>query len=61
VENLLHDGHQYDPMLPDSIWDEWLWGTDALQECHMDVMMNRMHLLGLLIARWVSAGVVSFL
>jgi hypothetical protein len=39
--------------LPDSIWDEWLWGAhDALQECHMDVMMNRMHLLGLLIARY---------
>lgn len=38
--------------LPDSMWEEWLWGTDALQECSMDVMMNRMHLLGLLIARY---------
>lgn len=54
VENLLLSSNQQDEQccLPDSIWDEWLWGTDALQECHMDVMMNRMHLLGLLIARY---------
>lgn len=38
--------------LPDSIWMEWLWHTDPLEECHMDVMLNRMHLLGLLIARY---------
>lgn len=38
--------------LPDTIWLEWLWQTDPLQECHMDVMMNRMHLLGLIVARY---------
>lgn len=38
--------------LPDSIWTEWLWHTDPMQECHMDLMLNRMHLLGLIIARY---------
>jgi hypothetical protein len=37
--------------LPDSTWNEWLWGTDALRECSISVMMNRMHLVGLAIAR----------
>ena len=46
--------------LPDSIWDEWLWHTDALEECHMDLMMNRMHLMGLLIARYRSCKQVRF-
>lgn len=44
--------------LPDSIWDEWLWHSDPLQECHMDLMMNRMHLLGLLIARYRASRLV---
>lgn len=38
--------------LPEGIWMEWLWHSDPLQECHMEVMLNRMHLLGLLIARY---------
>ena len=38
--------------LQDRIWIEWVWHSDPLQECHMDLMMNRMHLLGLLIARY---------
>lgn len=33
------------------LWNEWLWGCDALQECSMDIMLNRMHLIGLLLAR----------
>lgn len=45
-------GGEHEECLPDSIWMEWLWQTDPLQECHMDLMMNRMHLLGLLIARY---------
>lgn len=39
-------------MLPDSLWIEWLWQADPMQECSMDLMMNRMHLLGLLVARY---------
>lgn len=38
--------------LPDTLWMEWLWQTDPLQECSMDIMLNRMHLLGLIIARY---------
>ena len=41
-----------DESLPDSIWMEWLWSADPLQECHMDLMLNRMHLLGLLVAKY---------
>ena len=36
----------------DREWLEWLWETDPLQECYMETMLNRMHLLGLLICRW---------
>lgn len=39
-------------MLPDSLWIEWLWQSAPMQECSMDLMMNRMHLLGLLVARY---------
>lgn len=47
-------------VLPDSLWNEWLWETDALQECHMDLMMNRMHLLGLLICRYRACKQIRF-
>lgn len=39
----------------DEMWLEWLWESDALKECYMETMMNRMHLLGLLIARYRAA------
>lgn len=39
-------------MLPDCIWTKWLWHSDATHECNMDLMLNRMHLLGLLVARY---------
>ena len=41
--------------LSPSIWDQWLWHEDPLEECHIDLMLNRMHLLGLLIARYRAA------
>jgi hypothetical protein len=31
------------------LWWEWLWCTDPMEECDMDVMLNRMQLLGFLI------------
>lgn len=38
--------------LPASVWDEWLWGCDLAEPACADCMLNRMHLLGLLIARY---------
>ena len=34
-----------------SIWSEWLWGCDLAEPVSVDCLLNRMHLLGLLIAR----------
>lgn len=36
---------------PPSIWNEWLWGCDLSEPVSVDCLLNRMHLLGLLIAR----------
>ena len=38
--------------LPDSVWHDWLWGTDPEEKFHVDVMFNRNQLLGLLICRF---------
>ncbi len=37
--------------LPAEVWHEWLWGSDPEEAYHMDVLLNRNHLLGLLICR----------
>jgi hypothetical protein len=49
--SIAHLNRMVEGRLPESAWDEWLWGTDAARECDINIMMNRMHLLGLLIAR----------
>ena len=38
--------------LPPELWHEWLWGTDPEEPYHMDVLMNRNQLLGLLVCRF---------
>lgn len=38
--------------LPPETWHEWLWGTDPEEPYHMDVLMNRNQLLGLLVCRF---------
>jgi hypothetical protein len=38
--------------LPDHVWHEWLWGTDPEEAYHVDVLLNRNHLLGLLVCRY---------
>ena len=38
--------------LPPETWHEWLWGTNPEEEYHMDVLLNRNHLLGLLVCRY---------
>lgn len=38
--------------LPGEVWDEWLWGTNPEEKYHADVLLNRNHLLGLLICRY---------
>ena len=38
--------------LHESVWDTWLWGEDPLEEAPVSTTLNRMQLLGLLIARY---------
>jgi hypothetical protein len=45
---------QLDPsFMKDSAWEQWLWHEDPMEESHIDLLLNRMQLLGLLIARFV--------
>jgi hypothetical protein len=37
---------------PKEIWTEWLWGCDLVEPVSVDSLLNRAHLLGLLIARF---------
>jgi hypothetical protein len=47
--NSLFESETADP--PPSIWNEWLWQCDLNEPVSVDCLLNRMHLLGLLIAR----------
>lgn len=47
--NALFESESEDP--PPSIWNEWLWRCDLSEPVSVDCLLNRMHLLGLLIAR----------
>lgn len=38
--------------LPETLWHEWLWGTDPEEAYHFDVLLNRNQLLALLICRY---------
>ncbi len=38
--------------LPNAVWDAWLWRCDLAEPGSVDCMLNRMHLLGLAIARY---------
>jgi hypothetical protein len=38
--------------LPQTVWHEWLWGTDPEEQYHVDVLLNRNHLLALLVCRY---------
>ncbi len=37
---------------PASVWNDWLWGSDLLEPVTVDCLLNRCHLLGLLVARF---------
>ena len=37
---------------PCEIWNEWLWGCDLTETVTVDCLLNRAHLLGILIARY---------
>ena len=50
--NVLNNGLHALGELPAEIWHEWLWGTDPEEPYHMDVLLNRNHLLGLLVCRY---------
>jgi hypothetical protein len=38
--------------LPSTIWDQWLWKCDLAEPVTPECMLNKMHLLGLIIARY---------
>ena len=40
-----------DGFLPHAVWDQWLWGCDLAEPVVGDAVLNKMHLLGLLLAR----------
>ena len=48
LNRLLESGQD----LPPDIWDRWLWGTDAAEPGTVHCLLNEMHLLGLIIARY---------
>jgi hypothetical protein len=51
----LNDALEQTQDLPDTVWDDWLWGTDPEEPYHMDVLLNRNQLLGLLVCRYKHA------
>lgn len=52
--------HVLPGFLHESAWDTWLWGEDPLEEAPVNAtMLNRMQLLGLLIARYVLPGNIN--
>jgi hypothetical protein len=48
LNRLLESGQD----LPEDTWDRWLWRTDAAEPATVDCLLNEMHLLGLIIARY---------
>ena len=50
VLNSLLESETSDP--PPTIWNEWLWQCDLAEPVSVDCLLNRMHLLGLLISRF---------
>ena len=38
--------------IPPDVWDQWLWGCDLAEPVIGDAVLNKMHLLGLLLARY---------
>jgi len=38
--------------LPSSVWDEWIWESDMHERLTPQMMLNKSHLLGLLVARF---------
>ena len=48
LNHLLESGQD----LPEDTWDRWLWRTDAAEPAIGDCLLNEMHLLGLLLARY---------
>jgi hypothetical protein len=45
--------------LPDDIWTEWLWKSNPEEAFAPGILMNRCHLLGLLVCRHQAANLTS--
>ena len=49
---LLNSALESGSELPPTLWDQWLWKYDLAEPASAECMLNRMHLLGLIIARY---------
>jgi hypothetical protein len=45
--------------LDPSVFQDWLWGTNPEDPCHIDVLFNRNQLLGLLVCRYKAQHILS--
>jgi hypothetical protein len=48
LNHLLERGEE----LPGTVWDSWLWELDPAEPTSVNCMLNKMHLVGLIIARY---------
>jgi hypothetical protein len=51
LEAAFPNAHELRSHCTPAMWTEWLWQTDAIAELSKNCLVNRMHLLGLIIAR----------
>lgn len=42
--------------LGSAMWGEWMWGCNPTEDCPIDILLNRCHMLGLLLARYRGAS-----
>lgn len=49
----------YTRILGSTMWGEWMWGCNPAEECAIDVLLNRCHMIGLLLARYRGATMPS--
>jgi len=50
--NAEFEKNPFECQLDPSLWDEWLWSCDLHESVTVDCLLNRAHLIGLLIARY---------
>jgi hypothetical protein len=41
------------------LWDEWLWFCNPSEDCSVELLLNRCHMIGLLLARYKAVSYVD--